>query len=64
MSVKLDTETIQKLRLELDIETVKTAIIKHRKLKVQEKHISISKNSVLNIEPHDTARDKMYFVLQ
>jgi len=64
ISVKLDQETIQKLRLELDIEAVKTAIVKHRKLKVQEKHITIVKGTTLNIEPHDTSRDKMYFALQ
>ena len=64
LSVKLDQNAINQLRLEVNIESIKNSIIKTSKLKVKERHITIVGHDILQIEPYDTSRDKMYFVMQ
>jgi DNA-directed RNA polymerase III subunit RPC1 len=63
LTVKLDMKAINALKLEVDIESVRTAIIKTSKLKVKEKHIVVVSPEKLQIEPFETSRDKMYFSL-
>ncbi len=63
LSVKLDLNAISALKLEVTIETIRDSIIKTSKLKVKERHISLQSNEILNIEPYDESREKMYFVM-
>lgn len=61
--VKLDIKAISALQLEVDIDSIKRAIIKTSKLKVKEKHVVVVSKEKLQIEPFETSRDKMYFAL-
>jgi DNA-directed RNA polymerase III subunit RPC1 len=63
LSIKLDMQAIIALKLEVTIDTIKESICKTSKLKVKDKHISLYGNDKLHIEPYDTSRDKMYFVM-
>jgi DNA-directed RNA polymerase III subunit RPC1 len=65
LSIKLDTTAIENLRLEINAEKVKQAIILNGKLKLKEKHIQIIRVSdKLRIESSETSRDKLYFSIQ
>lgn len=64
LSIKLDLKAISALQLEVTIDTIKESIIRTPKLKIKEKHIRVMSSDKLHIEPYDTSRDKMYFVMQ
>lgn len=64
LSVKLDLQAISALKIEVTTDTIKESIIKTSKLKIKEKHVSIVSHDKLHIEPYDTSREKMYFVMQ
>ena len=64
LSVKLDLNAISALKLEVTIETIRDSITKTSKLKIKDKHISLVSHDKLHIEPYDTSREKMYFVMQ
>mmetsp|Transcript_29477 Transcript_29477/g.44738 ORF Transcript_29477/g.44738 Transcript_29477/m.44738 type:complete len:274 (-) Transcript_29477:384-1205(-) len=64
LSVKLDLETIETLKLELEIEDVILSILKTRKMKLKPQHIERKNASKLHVHPYDTSRDKMYFAMQ
>jgi DNA-directed RNA polymerase III subunit RPC1 len=63
LSIKLDLDAIEALKLELNIDTVRRAIIQTPKIKVKEKNIVVISVKKLHIEPFDTSRDRMYFAL-
>lgn len=63
MSIKLDLKAISALHLEVTIDTIKDSILRTPKLKIKEKHIRVMNNDKLHIEPYDTSRDKMYFIM-
>lgn len=63
LSIKLDLNAIETLKLELNIENVRKAILATSKIKVKEKNINIISPYKLHIEPYDTSRDKMYFAM-
>lgn len=52
------------MKLELNIETVRQAILSTTKLKVKERHINVISSTKLHIEPAQTDRDKIYFSMQ
>lgn len=64
LSIKLDTSAIESLRLEINAEKVKAAIILYGKLKLKEKHIQVIRPDKLRIESAETSRDKLYFNMQ
>ena len=64
LSIKLDSAAIENLRLELDAEKIKQAIILYGKLKLKEKHILVIRNDKIRIESAETSRDKLYFSIQ
>ncbi len=64
MSIKLDLKAISALQLEVTIDTIKESILKTPKLKIKERHVKVMNSDKLHIEPYDTSRDKMYFVMQ
>jgi DNA-directed RNA polymerase III subunit RPC1 len=64
LSVKLDLQAISALKIEVTTDTIRESIIKTSKLKIKEKHVSIVSHDKLHIEPYDTSREKMYFVMQ
>jgi len=64
LSLKLDLEVVEALKLELNIEQVIEAILKTRKMKLKPENIWKKNASKLHIEPYDTSRDRMYFVMQ
>lgn len=64
LSIKLDLKAIAALQLEVTIDTIKESIVKTPRLKIKEKHIKVINSEKLHIEPYDTSRDKMYFVMQ
>jgi len=64
LSIKLDLKAISALQLEVTIDTIKESIIRTARLKIKEKHIRVMSSDKLHIEPYDTSRDKMYFVMQ
>jgi len=63
LSLKLDLDTIEALKLELNIEQVIDSILKTRKMKLKPENIWKKNASKLHIEPYDTSRDRMYFVM-
>ena len=64
LSIKIDLEAIKALQLEVTIESIRHSILKTGKLKVKEKHLKIVKQDKMHIEPYETGRDKLYFVMQ
>lgn len=64
LSIKLDLKAIQALKLEVDIYSIRAAILKSKNIKLKEKHVTIVHENKLHIEPYDESRDKMYFVMQ
>lgn len=64
LSIKLDLDVIEALKLELSIEQIVEAILKTRKMKLKPVNIQIEDAATIHIEPYDTSRDKMYFVMQ
>jgi DNA-directed RNA polymerase III subunit RPC1 len=76
--VKIDMETVNKLKLEVcdskekgpdgkslgpTLEGIKRSILKG-KLKLKEHNVIITKGNKLKIEPYDTSKEKMYFEMQ
>ncbi|CAG9322593.1 RPO31 [Blepharisma stoltei] len=64
LSIKIDTKTTDSLRLEIDAEKVKQAILHHGRLKLKDKHIIVMRSDKLRVNSYETTRDKMYFSLQ
>ena len=64
LEVKLDIKAIEALKLELNIQDVKTSILKTPKIKIKEKHIEVVGAKKLHIQPFDTSRENMYFSMQ
>lgn len=58
--IKLDLEAIENLKLDVNINQVLEAITKAPMLKIKSKNVSITSNSKIKIDPHETSRDKMY----
>lgn len=50
--------------MEVTIDTIKESIVRTPRLKIKDRHIKVINNEKLHIEPYDTARDKMYFIMQ
>jgi DNA-directed RNA polymerase III subunit RPC1 len=57
-------KAISALQLEVTIDTIKESIVRTPRLKIKDRHIKVINNEKLHIEPYDTARDKMYFIMQ
>jgi DNA-directed RNA polymerase III subunit RPC1 len=64
LSIKLDLDVIDKLKLELSIDQIIQSVLKTRKMKLKPDNIKKVSSSEIHIEPYDTSRDKMYFVMQ
>jgi DNA-directed RNA polymerase III subunit RPC1 len=64
LRVKLDLETIESLKLELNAELVKVALLEKGKLKLKEKHILVEGKDSLRIDSPESSREKLYFSLQ
>lgn len=64
LKLKLDMKTIDALKLEININDVKDAILSAKKLKIKDKHIFIESLTKIRIEPTDTSRENMYFNIQ
>lgn len=64
LNVKLDMNTIEALRLDLNADKVKTSIITNGKLKLKENNIEVIRIDKFRIEPADNSREKLYFALQ
>lgn len=64
LSIKIDLAAIDSLQLEVTIDTIKDSILKTSKLKVKEKHLKVMSYNKMHIEPYETGRDKLYFVMQ
>jgi len=64
LSIKLDLKAIKDLNLEVSVDSIKQSILRTPKLKVKEHHVKTEGDSVINIEPYDKTRDRMYFALQ
>ena len=63
LSLKIDIAASEALQLEVTIESIKDSILKTGKLKVKEKHLKIVKHDKMHIEPYETGRDKLYFIM-
>jgi DNA-directed RNA polymerase III subunit RPC1 len=63
LSVKIDIVAVGALMLEINVDSIKKAILATPKIKVKEKNIVIINAQKLHIEPYDTSRDRMYFVM-
>jgi DNA-directed RNA polymerase III subunit RPC1 len=64
LKLKLDTKTIDSLKLEIDMKKICDAILGTKKLKIKEKHIIMESSNKIRIEPYDTSKENMYFTLQ
>lgn len=64
LSIKLDLQAIESLKLELHVEDVIQQILKTRKIKVKPEHIIRRNAAKIHIYPFDKSRDKMYFSMQ
>lgn len=63
LSIKLDLEAIEALKLEISNKSIEKSILATPKIKLKEKHIQTVKSDKIHIEPYDTSRDRMYFVM-
>lgn len=63
LAIKVDNKTVEALKLEIDINTIVRSILGTPKIKVKEKNIEVINRNKLHIEPYDTSRDRMYFVM-
>jgi DNA-directed RNA polymerase III subunit RPC1 len=65
LKLKLDLNTINALKLEIKLDQIKEAIINPKlKLKLKEKHVVLNYPDKIKIEPYDTSRENMFFILQ
>lgn len=64
LSVKIDLAAIEALQLEVTIESIRQSILKTSKLKVKDRHIKVVRHDKMHIEPYETSRDRLYFVMQ
>ena len=64
LSIKLDMGAIQNLRLEVNAEKVKAAILKYGRLKLKDSHIQVMSSHKLRVNSYETTREKLYFSLQ
>jgi len=64
LSIKLDMAAIQNLRLEVNAEKVKAAILKYGRLKLKDSHIQVMSPHKLRVNSYETTREKLYFSLQ
>lgn len=55
---------IEALQLEVTIDTIRESILRTGKLKVKDKHLKVIKHNKMHVEPYETGRDKLYFVMQ
>lgn len=63
LSVKLDLDVIEALKLELSIEQVIEAILKKRKIKIKEENVYKKNAAKIHLFPSETSKDKMYFAI-
>jgi DNA-directed RNA polymerase III subunit RPC1 len=63
LSIKLDQEIIDALKLELTIEKIVEAILTKRKMKLKPDNIFKKNSQKLHIFPYDTSREKMFFAI-
>ncbi|XP_021363401.1 DNA-directed RNA polymerase III subunit RPC1-like isoform X1 [Mizuhopecten yessoensis] len=61
--IKLDLERIRLLKLEVHADSIKFAICSS-KLKVKPQHIQIHSEAVITVQPNETSKSSMYYVLQ
>ena len=64
LSLKIDLQAIEALQLEVSLDSIIQSILKTGKLKVKEKHVRKMSHNKIHIEPSETSRDKLYFVMQ
>lgn len=64
LSLKIDLAAIKALQLEVNIESIRQSILRTGKLKVKEKHIKVVRQDKMHIEPYETSREKLYFIMQ
>lgn len=64
LSLKIDMQAIEALQLEVTIDSIRQSILKTGKLKVKDKHLKVVRHDKMHIEPYETARDKLFFVMQ
>lgn len=64
LKVKLDTKAIDSLKLEINLNDIKEAILSTKKLKLKDKHIIILNSNKLKIEPFDVSKENLYFAMQ
>lgn len=64
LKLKLDKNAIENLRLEINMDKIKEAILTTKKLKIKDKHIFIENQSKLRIEPYDCTKENLYFTMQ
>jgi len=62
--IKLDLETIENLKLDLNINQIVEAIIKAPAVKIKQKNATILNESEIKIDPYEQSRDKMYACIQ
>ena len=63
LSLKIDLQAIEALQLEVSLDSIIQSILKTGKLKVKERHVRKISHNKIHIEPSETGRDKLYFVM-
>ena len=64
LSFKLDLKTIEALKLDINVHTIKEAIIKTPRIKLKDQHISIINPCKFRVEPYDYSSDNLFFIIQ
>jgi len=64
LKLKLDKNAIENLRLEINMNMIKEAILTTKKLKLKDKHIFIENQNKIRIEPYDCTKENLYFTMQ
>ncbi len=64
LKLKLDKNAIESLRLEINMDKIKEAILTTKKLKIKDKQIFIESQSKIRIEPYDCTKENLYFTMQ
>ncbi|EDO36291.1 predicted protein [Nematostella vectensis] len=62
--IKLDTERIRLLKLEVDADTIQAAICSSRKLRLNQSQVRVHSSAVICVYPTESAKSSLHYVMQ
>jgi len=60
----LDIKAIESLKLDINVNTIKQAIIKTPRIKLKDQHVAIINKHKFRVEPYDYSSEALFFIMQ